>query len=76
MSLKPKKGIHIQSITADDFKGIAQFFPDIPFQLCQFHQQQTIRRYLTRKPKSDTARTLKKLADSILHWKKRSLKHS
>ncbi len=41
MSIKPKKGIHIQSITADDFKGIAQFFPDIPFQLCQFHQQQT-----------------------------------
>lgn len=60
-----KKGIHIQSITADGFKGIAQLFPEIPFQLCQFHQQQTIRRYLTRKPKSDAARALKKLADSI-----------
>ena len=71
-----KKGIHIQSITADGFKGIAQLFPDIPFQLCQFHQQQTIRRYLTCKPKSDAACTLKKLADSILLLNKRSLKHS
>ena len=39
------KGIHIQSITADSFKGLAQRFPGIPFQLCQFHQQQTVRRY-------------------------------
>ncbi|MCF7521478.1 hypothetical protein L4G92_05380 [Neisseria sp. ZJ106] len=37
------KGIHIQSIIADGFKGIKTLFPDIPFQLCQFQQQQTIR---------------------------------
>ena len=59
------KGIHIQSITADGFKGLAQLFPDIPFQLCQFHQQQAIRRYLTRRPKSAAAKELKVLADGL-----------
>ncbi|WP_225748549.1 hypothetical protein [Eikenella sp. Marseille-P7795] len=60
-----RQGISIQSITADGFKGLAKLLPDIPFQLCQFHQQQTIRRYLTRKPKSAAAKELKALADSL-----------
>ncbi|STZ77331.1 Transposase and inactivated derivatives [Bergeriella denitrificans] len=59
------KGMDIQSITADGFKGIAALFPDIPFQMCQFHQQQTIRRYLTRRPKSEAGKTLKQIADGI-----------
>nr|WP_253342501.1 hypothetical protein [Neisseria sp. HSC-16F19] len=59
------KGIDIQSITADGFKGIATLFPDIPFQMCQFHQQQIIRRYLTRRPKSEAGKALKQIADSI-----------
>ncbi|MCF7521237.1 transposase [Neisseria sp. ZJ106] len=59
------KGIHIQSIIADAFKGLAKLFPEIPFQLCQFHQQQTIRRYLTRRPKSAAAKELKALTDSL-----------
>ncbi|WCL70941.1 hypothetical protein PJU73_06140 [Neisseria lisongii] len=61
------KGIHIQSIIADGFKGITALFPDIPFQLCQFHQQQTIRRYLTSKPKSAASRALKRLSDNIFY---------
>ncbi|OSI13777.1 hypothetical protein BWD09_12470 [Neisseria dentiae] len=63
-------------MTADGFKDITQLFSDILFQLCQFHQQQTIRHYLSRKPESDAAHALKKLSDNILCWKKRSLKHS
>ncbi len=59
------QGIHIQSITADGLKGLPQLFPHIPFQLCQFHQQQTVRRYLTRRPQSETGRELKELADSL-----------
>ena len=68
------KGIHIQSITADGFKGLSKLFPEIPFQLCQFHQQQTIRRYLTRRPKSFAAKELKMLADSLFVSTKAELK--
>lgn len=64
------KGIAIQSITADGFKGLSTLYPDIPFQLCQFHQQQTVRRYLTRRPKSDAGGELKELADSLFGYSK------
>ena len=47
-SLKDK-GIEIQSIVCDGRRGLVQMFPDIPVQLCQFHQVKTVSRYLTRK---------------------------
>lgn len=70
-----KKGINIQSITADGFRGLNVLFPDIPFQLCQFHQQQTIRRYLTRRPKSDAAKALKILSDGIFQTTEVRFRH-
>ena len=56
-SLKAK-GIEIQSIICDGRKGIPQTFPDIPVQLCHFHQVQTVRRYLTRNPKTEAGKEL------------------
>ncbi|MCK4517759.1 hypothetical protein KAT92_03225 [Candidatus Babeliales bacterium] len=41
----------IQAIVADGKPGISKLFTDIPFQLCQFHQFQTITRYISKKPK-------------------------
>lgn len=41
----------IQAIVADGKPGIGSLFPNIPFQLCQFHQFQTITRYISKKPK-------------------------
>lgn len=42
-----KKGFTIDAIVCDGRKGLIQSFPDIPVQLCQFHQSAIIRRYLT-----------------------------
>ena len=57
-----RRGITVQSIICDGRKGIFDLFPDIPCQLCQFHQIQIITRYLTRKPKLEAAVELRALA--------------
>ncbi|MDK4683372.1 hypothetical protein QDY69_10685 [Kingella negevensis] len=51
----------IQSIICDGRKGLPQLFADIPVQLCQFHQVQTVIRYLIHKPKSLAAEQLRAL---------------
>ena len=56
-------GYQFKSFTIDGRKGVIQLlkarYPDIPIQLCQFHQAQTIRRYTTQKPKTDCGKELK-----------------
>ena len=47
-----EKGVEIQSITCDLRQGLADLFPNIPVQLCQFHQIKNIRKYLTNNPKT------------------------
>lgn len=56
-----EKGTVIQSITCDGRKGLLDLFPDIPIQLCHFHQVSAVNRYLTRKPKMLAAIELRKL---------------
>jgi len=56
-----RRGISVQSIICDGRKGIIELFPEIPCQLCQFHQIQIITRYLTRKPKMEAAVELRSL---------------
>ncbi len=52
-----------KSVTVDGRKGVIRLFearyPDIPIQLCQFHQSQIIRRYTTNKPKTLCRQELK-----------------
>lgn len=45
------KGIEIQSIIRDGRKGLFTLFENIPVQMCQRHQIEITRRYLTRNPK-------------------------
>ncbi len=52
------KGCDIQCIVADGLKGIKNSFPEIPFQLCQYHQIQTVRIKLTNKPKLEASKAL------------------
>ena len=63
-SLKAK-GIEIQSIVCDGRKGLPQLFPDIPVQLCHFHQVKTVGRYLTRNPQTAAGKELWRLALSL-----------
>lgn len=65
-----RKGIEIQSIICDGRKGLLQLFPDIPGQLCQFHQVKTVTTYLTRNPKTDAAKALFKLILTLKSSKK------
>lgn len=55
------KGIEIKSIVCDGRRGLLQLFPDIPVQLCQFHQVQIVTGYLTRNPKTDACKALRQL---------------
>jgi len=44
-------GFNVKAIVCDGKKGLLQMYPDIPTQMCQFHQKQIIKRYLTKNPK-------------------------
>ena len=57
-----KMGFTIKSITIDGKKGLVQAFNDIPIQMCHFHQQAIMMRYLTRKPKLPAAIDLRRIA--------------
>ncbi|MBR6876760.1 MAG: hypothetical protein IKN18_01535, partial [Neisseriaceae bacterium] len=46
-----EKNVEIQSITCDLRQGLADLFPNIPVQLCQFHQIKNIRKYIFYKVK-------------------------
>lgn len=40
----------IEAIVCDGRRGLLTMFPMIPTQMCQFHQRQIIRRYITKNP--------------------------
>lgn len=46
----------------DGRRGLANVFKDIPVQVCQFHQLQTVTKYLTRRPKTEAGKELRTLA--------------
>ncbi|WP_455550238.1 IS256 family transposase, variant Zn-binding type [Capnocytophaga canimorsus] len=57
------KGFQIAAIVCDGRKGLLQSFGAIPVQMCQFHQSEIIRRYLTKKPKLKAGQELKEIVD-------------
>lgn len=44
-------GYTFEAMILDGRKGIREVFADIPVQVCHFHQQAAIKRYLTSRPK-------------------------
>ncbi|MDD4617079.1 MAG: hypothetical protein PHW76_08225, partial [Alphaproteobacteria bacterium] len=63
-------GWKFSSITIDGRKGtillIKRLFPEMPIQLCLFHQKAIVRRYLTGHPKTPCGCAIKNLAAEIL----------
>ena len=59
-----KAGWKITGAVIDGKRGVAQVFErlGIPVQYCQFHQVKTVTNYLTRKPQSECAQELRRLA--------------
>ena len=54
-------GFEIVGIVADGRQGLKKLFPNIPFQLCQFHQFQTVTRYISKKPKLEASQELREI---------------
>lgn len=54
-------GWQIEAIIADGKPGLARLFPDIPFQLCHFHQFAVVTRYISKKPKLIASQKLRQL---------------
>lgn len=57
-----RRGISVQSIVCDGRRGVVQAFPDIPVQICQFHQVKTVTKYLTKKPKLKASKELRDIS--------------
>lgn len=57
--------VRLLSCTIDGRRGILQLlqskFPGLPIQLCQFHQVQTVTRYLSKRPKLPAGKELRNL---------------
>ena len=58
-------GYEITSITLDGKRGLLKVFSDIPVQMCQFHQIQIVTRYLTRKPKLEASKDLRRITLNV-----------
>lgn len=52
----------IDGIVVDGRKGVFEALsPQYPIQMCQFHQKQIVRRYITNRPKTEAGRMLKEI---------------
>ena len=69
------KGIKIQSITCDLRKGLVDLFPNIPVQLCQFHQIKNIKTYLTNNPRTPAGIELKSITLTLTKTNREEFKN-
>lgn len=58
-------GFEILGMVVDGRKGLLTGFPNIPTQMCHFHQKQIVRRYLTRNPKLEAGKELNKIMEIL-----------
>jgi len=66
------QGFSIEAIVCDGRKGLLQSFPEIPVQMCQFHQVAIIRRYITKNPKLPASIELKEVVSLMKNTDKES----
>lgn len=62
----------IYGIVCDGLRGLAQSLVRYKVQYCQFHQVKTVCSYLTRKPKTEAGKELRKIALLLCHTDKES----
>lgn len=67
-----KMGFKIIALVFDGRRGLPNKFPGKLMQLCQFHQQKTVRRYLTKHPKTEAGKELKQIVDMLSKTDKES----
>lgn len=54
-------GWDIKAIVADGKPGLGKLFPNIPFQLCQFHQFQRVTQLISKKPKLEASQEFRQI---------------
>jgi len=67
-------GFVVKAIVIDAKHGIKEVFSGLIVQICQYHQQQIIQRYLTDKPKTQAAQELKLITDALTKHNEQSLR--
>ena len=60
------KGFVMEAAVIDGKRGVRAIFDDIPVQMCQFHQIQIVKRYLTSRPKLDAGKELRAVTFTCL----------
>ena len=60
------QGFVIQAVIVDGRRYLKSVFADFPIQMCHFHQIAIITRYLTRKPKLEAGKELRKIILSLI----------
>lgn len=67
-----RRGVKIQAIICDGRRGLLSLVPDVPIQMCNFHQVAIIRRYLTKNPKMQASKDLWELTLLLVRTDKES----
>lgn len=60
-----KKGYTLLAVVLDGRRGIPRVFDGIPVQICQYHQWQIMKKYLTTRPKLESHKALLAIARVI-----------
>ena len=60
-----KQGFVIQAVVVDGKRCLKSVFSDLPIQMCHFHQIAIITRYLTRRPRLEAGKELRKITLSL-----------
>ena len=70
-----KRGFRLTAAVLDGRSGIPRIFSDIPVQLCQFHQMQTVKRKLTLRPETLAGQELLSIALNLAKTNQENLEH-
>ena len=62
-----ERGWTFVAAVVDGRRGLATVFKDVPVQVCHFHQQKTVTKYLTRRPKTEAGVELRCLSLTLTH---------
>jgi len=65
----------IKAIVCDWRRWVLTWFPDIPTQMCNFHQVAIIRRYITKKPILQANKDLKWITSLLVHTDKETFSY-
>lgn len=58
-------GYEVKGIVIDGKRGLYKLFKNYPIQMCHFHQKKIIQRYITKSPKLQASKDLKKIVRNL-----------